>query len=143
MFIGDLIMTREQHDLLYTNKTFKRHGLKRSVDHWPDGVVPVMFDKNLPLAYKILTRLAMKHIMDLSCIKFETNFNLNDTTNYLHVVRSSICASELGNQDKGRQYLYISKSCKKGNIVHELLHTLGLLHMHQAVQRDNYVSVKY
>lgn len=34
-------------------------------------------------------------------------------------------------------------SCIKGTIIHELLHVLGLYHMHTAADRDNYVVINY
>ena len=33
--------------------------------------------------------------------------------------------------------------CSKGNIIHELLHALGLLHMQSAVERDKYITIAW
>lgn len=39
--------------------------------------------------------------------------------------------------------MHVYESCGKGNIIHEFLHALGFLHMHTAVERDDYVDIKW
>lgn len=43
----------------------------------------------------------------------------------------------------GRQKMYVYESCSLGNIIHEFLHALGFLHMHTAVERDEYVDINW
>jgi hypothetical protein len=50
---------------------------------------------------------------------------------------------QVGNIRKGAQPLNLYEKCRKGNIIHELLHALGFLHMHTAVERDNYVHINW
>jgi hypothetical protein len=40
----DMILTKEQKDILYTTNSAKRNGLKSAFHHWPNGVVPFEID---------------------------------------------------------------------------------------------------
>ncbi|CRK97005.1 CLUMA_CG010324, isoform A [Clunio marinus] len=53
------------------------------------------------------------------------------------------CSSEVGMRH-GKQLMNINESlCPRGKIIHELLHSLGLLHMHTANERDNFIKVNW
>lgn len=140
--VGDVIYSPEQHEILFSNKALRRGGLKRAIDRWPGGLIPVEFDYNLPDELRTLVVRSMGYIMARSCVKFDFDFDADEYPHYMFVTTGNGCASELGNQNKGRQLLVVSASCQKGNLVHELLHTLGLIHMHQTQNRNSYVNIK-
>lgn len=43
----------------------------------------------------------------------------------------------------GSQPLFISTSCKVGNICHEVVHALGLHHEHARRDRDRHISINW
>lgn len=85
---------------------------------------------------------AMIHISNISCVKFEPK-QPNDR-NYIFITEGNGCSSEVGMRNTGRQLMNLNPSiCVHGKIVHELLHSLGFLHMHTANERDDYLEVKW
>lgn len=44
---------------------------------------------------------------------------------------------------RGPQNIHLYEACSYGNIIHEFLHALGFLHMHTAVERDEYVDINW
>lgn len=140
--IGDMLLTKAQYDYFYKRDPNKRVGYSSVDKHWPNGVVPIRlkegdFDEEM----KNKIQFAMDYIMNVSCIKFKTEFNEHDFPN--HVLAQYVdmtCSSQVG--FVGRvQDLNLYNKCGKGNIIHELLHTLGFMHMHTAPERDNFVEI--
>lgn len=136
--VGDMILTFNQYKYLYSDESFKRSGLARAFDHWPEATVPIRFvdvdDKK-----KELVQSAMNYISSLSCIKW--NFTPDLDSNFVSVVNGPGCSSSVGNQNIGEQFVKLNDQCKWGNAVHELLHTLGFHHMHTTPERDEYVQI--
>ena len=133
--------------------------LLRSFTHWPRGVVPFKWDSLLSEEIRNLTLSAMFYISSLSCVKFEAADE--NSKNFVFITKGPGCSSAVGNLRQGQQNLKLSHLCERGNIIHELLHTLGFLHMHvsekevkvkgfffefylqTAPQRDDYVKIVY
>ena len=64
-------------------------------------------------------------------------------TDYLWITkkgRKNICKSYLGKQG-GRQKLYVSSSCGKRGIKHEIMHAMGFYHEHARKDRDDHLIV--
>lgn len=139
--VGDMILLQDQYQYLYTNDSLKRHGLKRSFNHWPDGIVPVVIEDVFSEDYKLVILSAMDYIMNVSCIKFD--LEPHDPKNYVLITKGNGCSSQVGNANSGAQAMKIHSRCKKGNVIHELLHSLGFLHMHTATQRDDFVKINF
>lgn len=139
--IGDMILSDQQYQYLYSNDSMKRHGLQRAFNHWPKGVVPVKISDEFSVEYKNVIIAAMKAIMKVSCIKFE--WEKPPPANFVHIMKGTGCTSFVGFARKGEQITRLSEQCKQGNVIHEFLHTLGFLHMHTAAQRDKYVKIKF
>ena len=59
------------------------------------------------------------------------NFNTSDT--------SGVCESSVG-MTGGQQFVTGSVSCALGTLVHEMGHTIGLLHEHQRPDRNTYIT---
>lgn len=89
----------------------------------------------------------MAYIEEVSCIKFDQM--PSDPSSYLLISRGPACASEVGRQNSqernGRrgQSMKVGEHCSIGNLVHELLHVLGFLHMHTATDRDDFVRINW
>lgn len=140
--IGDMLLTKEQYDFLYKRDPNKRVGLTNVEKKWPEGVVPIKFKEgDFDEAMKGKVRYAMEYISNVSCIKFKTLFNETEFPNYVLVkYRHGACSSQVGNRQNGSQALNLHERCGKGNIVHELLHSLGFLHMHTAPVSFSFVN---
>lgn len=145
VLVGDMILTEKQ-SRYFSQDSIKRTGLENPFYRWPKGVVPVIIDWTFGESFIATIKKAAKHISDNTCIQFLYDIDPKQYPNHLEIVRSEklICRSEVGYSGLGKQEIRIStKKCKQGSIVHELLHTLGLLHMHTATERDEFVRIRY
>lgn len=139
VLVGDMILSGEQYSLLYTNQSDKK--ILRD-ERWPDGIVPVKIDESLDDEYKKTIESAMRYIMEVSCIKFDTS--IEKPQHFVNISAGTGCNSEVGFKTKKFQDLKLNpKYCTEGNIVHELLHTLGFYHMHAIADRDSFVKINY
>lgn len=139
--VGDMLLTQPQYQYLYSKDSTKRHGLMRSFNHWPNGIVPVKIDSAFDDDYKQVLYAAMNYIMNVSCIKFDPE--TTNAENYVFITTGNGCSSQVGNVRQGEQPIRLHANCKKGNVIHELLHALGMLHMHTATERDGFVKINY
>lgn len=143
VIIGDMLLTRDQFNYLYKQDPNKRVSHTDRNRKWPKGIVPIKFKEgDFDEEMKDKVRFAMEYIMNVSCIKFKTDFDEKKFPNYVIVrYREGSCSSQVGNRQNGSQSLNLHERCGKGNIIHELMHTLGFMHMHTAPERDNYVKI--
>jgi hypothetical protein len=80
---------------------------------------------------------AMQEWQAKTAIRFVARTN---QTNYVVFQTGQGCASPLG-VEGGAQPLYLGPQCGATAAVHELGHTVGLIHEHQRPDRDQYVTV--
>ncbi|XP_038589871.1 astacin-like metalloendopeptidase isoform X4 [Micropterus salmoides] len=80
---------------------------------------------------------AMKMVSKDTCVSFHKR---TSETNYLLFTTSNGCASSVGFLG-GEQPVYVGPTCLVGNIVHEILHALGIQHEHTRTDRDQYIAV--
>jgi Astacin (Peptidase family M12A) len=74
---------------------------------------------------------SMSYIMNRSCIRFTPRTSYHK--NYIYITKGPGCSSEVGMRHTGKQLMNINEElCPRGKIIHELLHSLGFLHMHTA-----------
>lgn len=139
--VGDMMLSLDQYQYLYSGDSYKRHGLSRAFDHWPGGIVPVEIDGSISADQKENILSAMAYISNKSCITWD--HERKKAKNYVKVIKGPGCSSSVGNLKVGVQSVALSAKCKWGNIVHELLHTLGFLHMHISDERDKFVEIVY
>lgn len=128
VMLGDMVLTTNQFEYLFSNESLRRHGLERNFHHWADATVPYKIDDLLDANLKKNIFDAMEYISSVSCVKFkEAN---QSSTDYAFIKSGPGCSSSVGNLRQGQQTIKLSTACERGNIIHELLHTLGFLHMH-------------
>lgn len=84
----------------------------------------------------------MERFHDTSCIEFRPYQNSDNR--WIHITgKEKGCYSYVGVKDGLGQVLNVSKYCvsKVGTIIHELLHALGFVHQHAAINRDSYIKI--
>lgn len=88
-----------------------------------------------------LIRYSMDEIERVTCIRFQPRKYAQD---YVNIYSGRYCRSNLG-RTGGPQELSLNwKTCfDKGIIIHELMHALGYIHMHNRPDRDKYVKIMW
>jgi hypothetical protein len=122
-------------------------GFPQNASLWPRRgkkiIVPFIIDEESsysPLqVYTILT--AMSAIEQTTCIDFTWRDNHED---FVFIYSGSACSSYVG-RIRGWQplSLNVNATCgnSKGAIIHQLMHALGIKHMHNHVDRDRYIII--
>lgn len=119
----------------------KRNGFIDVVRHWPNGVLPYRIADNLDRTVLKDVYSAMAYISNHSCIRFKVAKSAKD--DHVLIENDNGCSSYLGNLRRGKQELSIGSMCSWGNIVHEILHSLGFFHMHETTERDKFIKIDY
>jgi hypothetical protein len=109
-------------------------------------VVPFLIDFNARYSRLQIEKIyaAMRHISDRTCIKFQWR---RDEESFLIIHSGRGCSSFIGrwDGDGGGQRLSLEKGSTCANqigvIVHELVHSLGFIHMQSHGLRDSYITV--
>jgi Astacin (Peptidase family M12A) len=130
--LSDIILTPKQKKELFSKDSIKRSGMKAAINQWPSGIVPYEFDPSYDRSAIPKIMEAMKYITDRSCVRFVPRApNIQD---YVFIKAGSGCSSGVGvTVGVGKHALNLHpQRCKLMYIVHELLHTLGFLHMQTA-----------
>lgn len=114
-------------------------GIMQSSYYWPGGIVYYSYHHSLLPSDTLKCRLAMNDIMANASVTFKPKTSI--TPNYVVFVPSSNTQSYVG-MIGGAQQIEIDTSWViKGNIIHEILHSLGFLHEHCRSDRDDYIVV--
>lgn len=155
VLIGDMELTEEQRRFLIPDddesaktglaKGTARVGLENPKFQWPDGIVPIILNETFSETFKKRFADAALHVNENTCVKLVLNANPRDHPNHLDVIKNTRnnCKSQVGFLNRGRQTMYLHENCTKGNIVHELLHVLGFIHMHSAPIRKRWIKIRY
>lgn len=86
-----------------------------------------------------MIRDAMDTIERESCIRFRPRRRASD---FVNIVSGQHCRSSLGRVGGGQEIMLNKKHCmKRGIVIHELLHALGYIHMHNRPNRDKYIRI--
>lgn len=143
--IDDMILNKKEIKFLYSKDATRRYGLTNEFfNHWPDAVVYYEFDESAPSELIRKVSNAMKYIEDVSCVHFKKKTENAEHSNYVLVENKAGCSSNVGMRNVGMQLLTLDvKRCAKGNIIHELLHTLGFLHMHTAEENKDFIKINW
>lgn len=110
---------------------FKRH-------RWYSKTIPYILDKSLGSSGKQAFREAVKEFRGKTCLRFTPYTNEKD---YLWVYRGSGCSSVTG-RSGGNQTMSLGEGChRKGVVIHELLHALGMTHEHCRADRNEFIRI--
>ncbi|WKY04597.1 hypothetical protein Q1695_005535 [Nippostrongylus brasiliensis] len=144
LYNGDIILSEKQlAELEMENSATKTPARrKRQVaiwaGKWPDNIVYYYFDASLSAKFRALVKLALKKISEKTCIVFKEDAT---ATNRIRVFSGSGCYSALG-MNGGEQDVSLGGWCGDiGVIAHEFMHSLGIRHMQNRPDRDDYLIV--
>lgn len=86
-----------------------------------------------------LIKSAMESIERSTCVRFKVRKYEYD---YLNIFAGKFCKSNLGRTGGRQDVSFNTARCfRKGHVMHELLHALGYIHMHNRPDRDNYIKI--
>ncbi|KAK5982184.1 hypothetical protein GCK32_010645 [Trichostrongylus colubriformis] len=140
---GDIMLTREQFAAfkasITTNARRKRQ-VNRRAPRWNGNNVFYYFDASIEKEAQIIVRKALDYISDRTCINFHED---PAASNRIRMHKGRICSSYVGMQG-GEQDMSLNSACYTiGNVVHEVMHALGIFHMHMRDDRDKYVKIDF
>lgn len=136
IFQGDMVFREKDLSLLCPMRS---GGRTQSSYYWPGGKVYYTYFPTLSSQDTMKCRTAMNTIMANTSITFEPK--KTNTSNYVVFIPSSYTQSNVG-MIGGSQYIELDTSwVTYGNIMHEILHSLGFFHEHCRLDRDNYIVV--
>lgn len=135
MFEGDIEVTPEQMDRLKkgTNEFGSIIGKR-----WPGGVIPYVIERSIGSAGRQQIQLAINEYHAKTCLKFVQRSNQR---NYISFYNGQGCHSPVGMSGVNRISLQSPGCQNKGTIMHEVGHSIGLLHEQSRPDRDRYVII--
>lgn len=105
---------------------------------WERGVVPYEIDPRLDA--KPIQR-ALAELNELTNVTFRPHEGESDYLFFKYSPEDA-CYSYVGRQG-GEQEVVLHGGCKKGQIMHELLHAVGFVHEHSREDRDQYIWIHW
>jgi len=138
VFQNDIILSQEQlnagsGEKARTNAT----GLAENITRWPGGVVYYTISSGLANKPAILEAIA--EVESKTSVKF---VNRTLQKNYVTFYSGRGASSSLG-MIGGQQFINLPLPATKGVVLHEIGHTLGLLHEHTRLDRNNTIKIHY
>ena len=113
--------------------------------YWPNGTIPYVMWPALELdlpSYRRRIESAIWEIELHSCVRFVEK--RSEDEDYV-VLYDSLggCYSDIGRQG-GAQITAVGRGCSsRGNVLHELLHTVGMWHTIARIDRDKHIRVNW
>ncbi|PIO71803.1 astacin [Teladorsagia circumcincta] len=114
----------------------KRQGSVRGA-RWANNTVYYYFNDDV--VDKVLIRMRMKYIRDRTCINFVENATAPNRIKV--ILQGDTCTSHIGMKGGEQPVSLPDILVDIGGVYHELMHTLGFLHMYVRPDRDTYIKV--
>ncbi len=92
---------------------------------WPNGVLYYIIDSDLPSQTRITN--AIDHWQQNTTIQFQPWSGQGDYVEFVRNSSPSTCSSPLGRAG-GRQTIQLGDQCGTGSVIHEIGHSVGLMH---------------
>ncbi|MCF0065314.1 M12 family metallopeptidase [Dyadobacter chenwenxiniae] len=142
VFEGDMILTPEQ---LGSETGARTQALSKIVSLWPNNTVSYTIDASITDQSAVLE--AISQVEAFTPLRFVLRKPTPDLPG-LPVLRQSYVTFKLSRgysssigRIGGEQFITIPTGATKGGILHEIGHTVGLLHEHTRPDRDAYIKV--
>ena len=136
-----MMLTKDQNNFYYGDNDARRNGITNPLQLWPEATVVYEFDPSMEMQGVKNVFIAMFYIQSISCVKFVERKKHHQ--NYVTFKDGNTCRSGVGMRKEPQSIIISSKLCDTGNVVHELLHTLGFFHMHTTKGRDKFVTINW
>lgn len=103
---------------------------------WPQGRVPYIIEAGLSNSKVVEAAIQQWNALSMS-VRLVPG---RDELDYVRFVAGEDCSSPRG-RIGGEQQIAVPKHCRVGEVLHEIGHTVGLMHEHNRPDRDRYVSI--
>lgn len=138
VYQGDIILSPKQLEKIKPdNARTSATGIFKSDRRWPGGVVYYNIASSVSSNTQIAAAIA--EVQAKTSVKFVPKVL---QTNYVTFTLGRGPSSSVG-MIGGQQFISLGISATKGEILHEIGHTLGLLHEHTRVDRDKTIKIQY
>jgi len=134
---GDMVLSPEQKMDLYNGKAYTS--------------VSNLWNKNYAIPYQIESSLrgtrgetqikaAIADYHRYTCLRFTPRTSTRQTT-YLSFWKGRGCSSPVG-YGRGKRSISLASGCwRKGTVIHEIGHSIGLYHEQSRLDRDRYIEI--
>ena len=105
---------------------------------WPGGRVYYQIQSGFSKVKRDQINAALNHWRNKTPLRF---VKATSGARMLFKPSSSSCSADLGYRPDKVSEVHVASWCKRGNLIHEIGHVVGLLHEHVRCNRDDYVKI--
>uniref|UniRef100_A0A182JV62 Metalloendopeptidase n=1 Tax=Anopheles christyi TaxID=43041 RepID=A0A182JV62_9DIPT len=139
-FEGDMMLSSEQTEAV-------KNGYATVIDKiykWPSNIVYYTIDTTVyNSAHQTSIRSAMDKIEEVSCVRFVPRTTQKGFI-FISEGEKGGCSARVGYTGVEQPVSLSTNGCmSRGTIIHELMHSLGFVHMQSSPDRDLYLDINY
>ncbi len=139
VYQGDIILTEKQ--LLLTDTTTKGTGLPLYYYRWPYGIVYYEISQGFPDKSAILS--AFEEYENKTSLRFVERTGQPNYVEFIPIESAEIGGYSSLGMIGGNQHIGLNKTTSTGTAIHEIGHTIGLIHEQSRSDRDSYVIINW
>jgi len=135
LFEGDMVLDPDEREGALKGNAFA--SIKGG--RWPGAKIPFVIDNSIDYQGKMAIYDAMIAYHDDTCLRFRRR---TTETTYIRFYRGVGCSSPVGYRKGRRNDISIGSGClKKGIVMHEIGHSIGIFHEQSRPDRDQFVRI--